>query len=303
MRTITERASDAAEVVKADLTSFIHDFGALHYSDPDLGTLYVVRGGDFFWDELPEAGRRLQAKLLEAYGHFTQLLETLLVGQAADTLRETRRAHDVVERLITLHGPEVSTDRERPLAAALAAIDAQVALLGRLYAATEDPIVVPDTNALLYNPDLDAWEFDGLSKFTIVLTPPVLTELDRHKVNHRVAGVRQRAGKLVNQVKEYRRRGRLVDGVTIRADRSTLRTVATEPRMDESLPWLDPENADDRLLASFIEVMRAHPRSVALLITRDVNLQNKLEFAGLPFAEPPEPQPGGAHGLPRKRRP
>ena len=49
--------------------------------------------------------------------------------------------------------------------------------------------------------------------------------------------------------------------------------------------WLDPSNADDRLMATFIEVMRRNPRSAVVLVTRDLNLQNKMEFARLPFIE------------------
>jgi predicted ribonuclease YlaK len=59
--------------------------------------------------------------------------------------------------------------------------------------------------------------------------------------------------------------------------------------MEESLPWLDADNRDDRFIASAIEVMRARPRSAVVIVTRDLNLQNKAEFASLPFVEPPDP--------------
>jgi predicted ribonuclease YlaK len=35
--------------------------------------------------------------------------------------------------------------------------------------------------------------------------------------------------------------------------------------------------------------MRQHPRTPVILVTRDINLQNKAEYAGLPFVEPPDP--------------
>jgi hypothetical protein len=60
-----------------------------------------------------------------------------------------------------------------------------------------------------------------------------------------------------------------------------------------SLPWLDPSNADDKILAAFIEVMRLRTAHPGFIVTRDINLQNKAEFARLPFLEPPEPI---AHG-------
>jgi hypothetical protein len=52
--------------------------------------------------------------------------------------------------------------------------------------------------------------------------------------------------------------------------------------MDRSLPWLDPENRDDRLIATTIEVMRTHPRSPVVLVSTDINAQNKAEHAELP---------------------
>jgi predicted ribonuclease YlaK len=121
------------------------------------------------------------------------------------------------------------------------------------------------------------------------LTPTVLSELDQLKINHRNPDVRDKAERLIRQVKEYRRRGRLADGVPIVAGVSTLQTIATEPKLEDSLPWLDPANNDDRFIAAVLEVMRLRPRAPVVLISRDINLQNKAEFAGLPFVEPPEP--------------
>jgi hypothetical protein len=62
--------------------------------------------------------------------------------------------------------------------------------------------------------------------------------------------------------------------------------IAVEPRMLESLSWLDPTNADDRLLASIIEIMRLNPHATVTVVTRDLNFQNKLEFARVPFMSP-----------------
>ncbi|MGA3373731.1 MAG: PIN domain-containing protein, partial [Terracidiphilus sp.] len=96
----------------------------------------------------------------------------------------------------------------------------------------------------------------------------------------------------IRQLKEYRRRAvgkKLADGVDLVLGVSQVVTIATEPRMEESLPWLDPKNKDDQLLATVIEVMRMRPRSRVWLITGDINLQNKAEFANVPFMEPPDP--------------
>ena len=65
--------------------------------------------------------------------------------------------------------------------------------------------------------------------------------------------------------------------------------VAVEPEMSGSLPWLRESNADDRLIASTLDVMRLYPRSPVVLVTRDIHAQNKAHFAGVPFVEPPDP--------------
>jgi hypothetical protein len=52
---------------------------------------------------------------------------------------------------------------------------------------------------------------------------------------------------------------------------------------------VDASNADDRILASVLEVMRRFPRRPVALVTRDLELQHKAEFARIPYVEPPEP--------------
>ena len=129
----------------------------------------------------------------------------------------------------------------------------------------------------------------GFPSFTIVLLPVVLSELDSLKINHKNQTVRDKAERLIRQIKEYRRRGSLSEGVTIKRDSIILRTIAKEPVMADTLPWLQIDNNDDRLISHFIEVMRHYLHSKVLLITRDINLQNKMEYARLPFLEPPDP--------------
>jgi len=119
--------------------------------------------------------------------------------------------------------------------------------------------------------------------------PAVLSELDELKINHRNEAVREKTKSLINKFKEYRRRGRLSDGVVLVNDVSTIMSLAIEPDFNNTLPWLSPDNNDDRLLCAIVEVMRSHPRSLVIIITADINLQNKAEFARLPFVEPPEP--------------
>lgn len=49
-----------------------------------------------------------------------------------------------------------------------------------------EPILIPDTNALYANPEIESWTFVEFDSFTLAITPIVLADLDRHKIEHRV---------------------------------------------------------------------------------------------------------------------
>ena len=148
---------------------------------------------------------------------------------------------------------------------------------------------MPDTNALLYNPKIESWAFQGISKFTILLLPSVLSELDLLKINHRNENVRKKAETIIRKIKEFRRRGKLTEIVTVVKNKIMIQAMAIEPDMKTTLQWLDPDNNDDRILAGVIEIMRVRPRSLVTAVSRDINFQNKAEFAAVPYEEPPEP--------------
>jgi len=132
-----------------------------------------------------------------------------------------------------------------------------------------------------------SWSFEDLPEFEVLLVPLVLSELDTLKNNHRQQGVRDKARAIIRQIREYARRGSLHDGIIIVANHIRLRSLSIEPHVEDTLPWLDRDVPDDRLLASTVEAMRMHPRSTVALVTGDINLQNKAAFADVPFLEPP----------------
>jgi len=129
--------------------------------------------------------------------------------------------------------------------------------------------------------------FNDISSFKIALTPIIIEELDKLKVNHNNQKVKSKSKKIINKIKEYRRRGKLTDGVKIVNNKIELYAVAKEPNLEKSLSWLDKDNNDDIFIASTIEIIRENLNSVVILVTADLNLQNKCEFANIPFLEPP----------------
>lgn len=103
-----------------------------------------------------------------------------------------------------------------------------------LYPGTNnDVLLVPDTNALYANHDLESWNYSEFDCFRLILTPSVLADLDKHKIEHRNSEVRQKAIKLIKRIKEYRRRGSLLDGVPIINDSIYIQMVAPSPILAE----------------------------------------------------------------------
>jgi hypothetical protein len=251
----------------------------------------VLGSGDYSWEELSVEGRRLQSRLREEYDRFFAILSCLLRKQNSDVQDTLQQTYTTISELIEQQRGTYTSSLDEVFNEYQAAIEKQINILDALFDPAEGThVYVPDTNALIYNPALEDWAFDDSPTFTLLVLPTVLSELDQLKVIGRDS-VRDKANRLVRQFMEYRRRGSLKDGVILRKDRHSLRTVALEPDFNNTLPWLERENNDDRILAGVIEAMRLHPRCPVLLVTRDINLTNKSDYAQIPCVEPPEPIP------------
>jgi len=294
MKTIVENLRAKGEQIALLLNDLSKHSSIRRWNFKDDGSLVFV-GGDFAWNKLDDRGRQLQAECLEQYRRFHALLQTLLREQPDDTLRELRDTDRQILGIIQQQDLLFADNIKSYFEAALSAFKTQIDLINRLYGtATGKIVLVPDTNALIFNPDLTKWTYAGIPEFIILLTPTVLSELDNLKVNHRVESVQKKAEQLIRQLKEFRRRaadrgGSLAEGATLVTGVSEIVAGAIEPQIQKSLPWLDPANKDDQILAGVIEAMRTRPHSPVLLVTRDINLQNKADFAGIPFLEPPDP--------------
>jgi hypothetical protein len=290
LKTVTENLRDAAAEVRNLAEELVTEYSTIYrWNLPD--SILLDMSGDYGWRELSPDGKRLQSRLLRCYRHFYALTAALLRDQPEDDLKNLERLNETVLRIIEQNQSTWKENKEEELEESLIALEGLTSLLDHLYDPLSSTLVaVPDTNALLFNPRLENWEFDEPGVITLVLCPAVLEELDSLKINHKNESVREKSEHLIRQLKEYRRRGPLLDGVTLKNGSVFIRSFAREPDVSNALPWLDSSNHDDRLLASLIEVMRAHPRSRVVLVTRDINLQNKADFARVPFLEPPPPK-------------
>jgi rRNA-processing protein FCF1 len=288
MATATDLLAAQGAAILDDIDDLLGRSSVRHRSPSQGGVFFSGPTGT--WGTLDTDATRLQSKIIEDYRRHFATLSVLLRGLPPNAAKELSESDETVREVVEQASSTWIATADEAMAKAHAAIEAQRGLLDRLHdAGGGRDVFVPDTNALLYNIELGDWAFPGSSSFELVLAPSVLVELDELKVGHRNPDVREKAEGLIRRIKGYRGRGRLTDGVPLRNPASTIRSIGTEPAMAESLPWLDAGNRDDRFIASVIEVMRAHARSAVVIVTRDVNLQNKAEFASLPFVEPPDP--------------
>jgi len=299
-------AVELLEARRASLESLLREFllecSGLRKLDTS-GSGFVFIGPDHAWTPLEPRGRALQTELLKQQSLFASLVQVLLRLAPERNRKQVTESAETVRKIIDQSEMTFTSTTERVLDEALKALSDQLEEVKALYDPTPgEPVFVPDANAIVWNPDLERWTFDDAARFSIVLTSTLLGELDDLKMPHRGESVREKAEGAIRRIKEYGRRGDIHAGVTLKRDRSTVRMTAAEPDFENTLPWIDPTIKDDRLLAACLEIVREHPHSPVVLVTRDVNMQNKARHAGIPFVEPPDPPADAADEQPRRQR-
>jgi len=286
VKTFMNKLQDFSKSIQEDLKKLLLEYSTLVYDDPDTDGICFLMSGKYCWQELPLEGKRLQSKILDEFSKYKDIVENLIDKGNLSKLKQNYKTFEdsIQQKYMSFY--KTTQEAFEKATNAFSEIDQ---LLDSLHSSNDCYLMVVDTNALLINPKIEGWCFDGIGSFTIVLTPTILSELDELKVNHRNVDVREKSKKLINQIKEYSRRGSLLDGVNIKKNNITLKSIAVEPNFQNTLPWLDKNNNDDRFIASVFEIIKNNIRSAVYVVTADINMQNKAEFSCLPFLEPPQP--------------
>ena len=136
-------------------------------------------------------------------------------------------------------------------------------------------LLVPDSNAVVWQPDLAAWDF---GEGTLVLVPTVVVELDELKT--RAGGAGEKAAKAIKVLNGMERRGDTFAGVKL-SGRGRLRELPVDPPLPLKPPWMTEDHADDRILAAAMGLALADLDADVVLVTRDRNMRNKARLAGL----------------------
>jgi hypothetical protein len=131
-----------------------------------------------------------------------------------------------------------------------------------------------DTNLVMHFRRLDEIDWPNLTgavTCTIWIAPILLRELEMHKVHHKLAKLRERAGEMVDYLVTMSAQ---VDPISLR-DRVTLAFIDHEPLIDFTVHRLRPDVADDQLIASALDLAHETGRPNAI-VSGDGGLAIKL---------------------------
>jgi len=257
-------------------------------NDPDSVIVFIKP--PYYWGETDEQQKLLQIQLVKDYSAWFKHFR-LLFGKASDEIKEQiDEVHEFITGWIEKESSwDIPSNIEDAKSLFREKVKVLYEFLNLLGTPDEEIILVPDTNSLIAAPDVTQYaDVAGQPKYKIVIVPTVLAELDKLKVLHRDQDFRDKVNSVIKRIKGLRTQGSLLTGVTVNKS-VTVKMIATEPNFDNTFEWLNSENNDDRIIASVLELQRENPSSIAILVTSDINLQNKAEMSNLPFVEPPVP--------------
>ena len=251
------------------------------------GIVIVASSSDYNWGEATSEQLNDQLAIKRDYEEWFDIFKSVFAQATDDLNRRIKEADSRVRQWIELKSNwSISHNRaanEESLRADVKPFYEMHAILDAYGPAAT--ILIPDTNAIVGEPapsHYKAIACDGT--FVFLLLPTVLAELDGLKINHRNPDFRNKVNKAITRIKGWRNQGSLREGVTV--DRTiTVKAVASEPQMDNTLSWLDENNRDDRIIASVLEVQSTYPNARVVLVTGDINLSNKADVARIETAE------------------
>lgn len=267
----------------------IVDDSEIYHHDPNAGNsgVYFVGAATEHWRSSSEelTGRRM--RLLSRLRDWVPRFRLLFPHPTPEVEKTLSRSSAHLENWLLRKGSDWSVPRTVEEAAIRVRRDVD-ALRGltEMLPADEWPIrVVIDTNALIDNPDVAAYNSSFSAGYLVHLLPVVLRELDELKRSGRTPELREQAARANRRLKGIRSNATTADTIRV-AGAVHLRFDHIEPRGSALPAWLDLTVPDDRLVASTLLLQSDHPGSQVHVITSDVNLQTKLSAIGLPFLDP-----------------
>lgn len=268
-----------------DLVKLSNEVGTSYFETRTATAIFMVPS--YYWAERTTDQKARHLTLTRTYEEIIELL-SMLLSKAPKPIEDELKEADRKFRMWLEFASNWSLvphkhENEKNIRSSALAVEGLLDVLES--GKTDQTIVVPDTNSLLWHPDPVSYrEPLGLFAFEFLLLPTVLAELDELKILHRNPDVREKANQVIRRIKGWRHQGSLPLGVLLNKS-ITVRAEHREPNMAATLSWLDSENSDDKIVASVLAVQAAFPNARVLLATHDINLQNKADAAMIEIAE------------------
>lgn len=275
-----------------DASSILYDPDKVARMSEQYNVAIVAIVPDSSWGPSDEQQRALQRQLLEQWNPWIAQLKLLISSDTVKRKGSVEGAAKKVRAWIERDCSDMSIPSN--IAAAHDTIRRHMeplfGILRELDNGCGPLVVVPDTNVLLRSPDVTKYrDVVASDAYTVVLVPGVLAEIDEHKVNHRNESVRERARKISARIKGWHAQGGLATGVKVEG-KVLVRVEGREPKLSESLPWLDGGVVDDRIIASILELQRRDPAARVVLLTGDAVMLAKADASSIPTGDTPDPE-------------
>jgi hypothetical protein len=204
---------------------------------------------DYDWEKPSEEARSLQHGIKRDYEIWIGLVKAVFSKAPNDVLKKLNEADKRFRQWLELESDwtlSLKPDFDQNEQKFRKDIYEFNELIRILEAPTNNEIIViPDTNSIVAVSDPCAYRtLINAEKFTFLLLPTVIGELDILKNNHRNSEFREKVKKSILRIKGWRNQGSLITGVTV--DRTIkVRAVIAEPDMKTTLSWLDTKIMDD----------------------------------------------------------
>ena len=265
------------------------DISTIKKSQNDPSSFFVILRPPYYWGKSDKQQERMQMQVKEAYSNWFEQFSLLFRNAPPEIDKRLEDTNSFVGRWIDKS--RVNWEVQPTIEQCKQKFHERIQVFYQLIPDEPDEpelILVPDTNALIQSPEPSQYsQVVGKEKYDFVLTPTVLQELEILKKGERKQDFHEKVKSVIRRIKGWRNQGSLLQGVTVNKT-VNVRAIAQEPDLEHTLGWLDASRNDDRIIATVFEIQRAQPTAKVVLVTSDVNLQNKAEMANLPYSEPPE---------------
>lgn len=286
MKTYFETIKDKLCSIENDFTVFFENILITEFNNDRHSTVVILTNPYHYNTNLSAVQKKQQIALLDKFNNWEEHFNLLTLNMPDDISKEIEEEKCFLKDQINLKsnwGTESNTEKNlSKIKRSIQKLSSIIELLTK-----DDSIVlIPDTNSLIIDPDFNSYKKILGDSINIIISPTVLSELDKLKMTHRDRDFKNKVDSVIKRIKGLRTQGSLIQGVTVNKT-ITIKMAAKEPNFTNTLSWLDPDNDDDRIIAFTLEYLRANLTQNVVIVTADINLQNKAEMANLPYSEPP----------------